>query len=161
MQLDSELAEIVGSYDFKKIEADNTTIIEATGDCYYSCMSIIELMQGADCMCIGLEIQRPEAAIADPSRLIIRDILPTYISADSFLESARFMIEAAGGVEQEKAHGGFNEKKGHLALGLGRESITGVMPLYFFQEHWQLAKKKAQQLFGLMCTLDIMGYSSE
>ena len=48
-------------------------------------------------MCIGMEVQRPEAAIADPSRLNIRDIFPTYISADSFLESAKFKIDHAGG----------------------------------------------------------------
>jgi len=48
-------------------------------------------------MCIGLDIQRPEAAIADPSRLIIKDIFPTYLSADSFLESAKFKIQEKAG----------------------------------------------------------------
>jgi hypothetical protein len=48
-----------------------------------------------------------------------------------------------------------------LALGLGRENITGVLPLYLFNEHWRIASKKIQPILGLMCTLDIMGYTSE
>jgi len=59
------------------------------------------------------------------------------------------------------AHGGFKEGEGHLAMGLGRENITGIMPLYLFPEHWNVAKRKAQPVYGFMCTLDVMGYSSE
>jgi len=36
-----------------------------------------------------------------------------------------------------------------------------VLPLYLFQEHWNVAKRKIQPILGLMCTLDIMGYTSE
>jgi hypothetical protein len=46
-----------------------------------------------------------------------------------------------------------------LALGLGRESVSGVMPLFLFKEHWEVAKCKLQPLFGFMCTLDPMGYA--
>lgn len=46
-------------------------------------------------------------------------------------------------------------------MGIGRENITGVLPLYLFKEHWFIAKRKIQPLFGFMCTLDIMGYSKE
>jgi hypothetical protein len=35
------------------------------------------------------------------------------------------------------------------------------MPLYLFAEHWHIAKRKVQPVYGLMCTLDVMGYSSE
>jgi hypothetical protein len=110
-------------------------------------------------MCIGLSISRPEAAIADPSRLIIQDIHPTYISADSFLQSAQFNINSQG----DEAHGGFqpNNKGAKLAMGVGREDISGVLPLYLFDEHWKIAIRKLQPLFGFMCTLDILGYSSE
>jgi len=68
-----------------------------------SCLNTLEAMQEGDCMCIGLEIQRPEAAIADASRLIIKDIFPTYISAESFLTSAQFKLQ-----DNSEAHGGFN-----------------------------------------------------
>lgn len=59
------------------------------------------------------------------------------------------------------AHGGFNECSSHLALGIGREDINGIMPLYLFKEHWELCRKKMQPVFGFMCTLDVMGYSAE
>jgi hypothetical protein len=48
-------------------------------------------------MCIALNVVRPEAAIADASRLIIKDIYPTYMTSESFLESAKFKITGAGG----------------------------------------------------------------
>ena len=122
-------------------------------------MDTIEALEAQDCMCIGLSVSRPEAAIADPSRLIINDIFPTYISLDSFLHSAQFKLKEEDGL----AHGGFDAKNkdGMLAMGLGREGITGVLPLYLFEEHWQIAKRKLQPVFGFMCTLDIMGYSQE
>jgi hypothetical protein len=88
--------------------------------------------------------------------LKIEDIFPTYISVDGFLESAKFKIEG-----NALATGGFNEAEGELALGLGMEHITGIMPLYLFKEHWYLCKKKIQPVLALMCTLDVMGYSSE
>jgi hypothetical protein len=33
------------------------------------------------------------------------------------------------------------------------------MPLYLFKEHWEIAKKRSPPIYGLMCTLDVMGYS--
>ena len=47
-----------------------------------------------------------------------------------------------------------------MALGLGRENITGVIPLYLFKEHWNVARMKSQPIFGFLCTLDVMGYAS-
>ena len=35
------------------------------------------------------------------------------------------------------------------------------MPLFLFEDHWTIARRKVQPVFGFMCTLDIMGYSSE
>ena len=46
-------------------------------------------------------------------------------------------------------------------MGISREDISGVMPLYLFKEHWNIAKRKIQPVFGFMTTLDIMGYAKE
>jgi hypothetical protein len=43
-------------------------------------------------MCLGLDVGRSEAAIADPSRLLIKDIIPTFMTADSFLDSSAFKL---------------------------------------------------------------------
>ena len=100
-------------------------------------MNTIEALEEQDCMCIGLSVKRPEAAIADSSRLIINDIYPTYITAESFLQSAQFKIQNSLG-DGSLAHGGFDikHKDASLALGIGRENITGVLPLFLFKEHW-------------------------
>jgi len=76
--------------DFKKIEEQNKEVIETVGECPLSCMNVIEALEAADCFSIGLQVSRPEAAIADPTRLIIKDIVPTFYSGDSFLQSAEF-----------------------------------------------------------------------
>ncbi len=47
-----------------------------------------------------------------------------------------------------------------MAQGLGRENINGVLPLFLFKEHWEIARRKAPPIYGFLCTLDIMGYAS-
>ncbi len=77
------------------------------------------------------------------------------MSLESFLESSIFNLQ-----KNQDAAGGFDYKlQGELAVGLGREKISGVLPLYLFKEHWEIARIKLQPLFGFMCTLDPMGYS--
>ena len=131
-------------------------VVDDIGNCPVSLQHTIESLEAKDCMCIGLEISRSEACINDPSRLIIRDVLPCYISLDSFLESSLFKLRT-----NADAAGGFDyEKQGELAIGAGRESISGVLPLFLFREHWEIAKRKVQPLLGFMCTLDPLGYAS-
>lgn len=47
---------------------------------------------------------------------------------------------------------------GALAKGVGNEDINAVFPLFLFKEHWDIARRRAAPLYGLMCTADIMGY---
>ena len=49
--------------------------------------------------------------------------------------------------------------EGHLAMGIGRENITGVLPLYLFPEHWEVARRRAPPIYGLLCTADVMGFA--
>ena len=161
-KIDKELAEIVAKQDAAKIQEQNKEVIEDVGDCAFSVMNAAEAMQESDCMCISLSVERPESAIADPTKLIVKDVFPTYITADSFLQSAQFNISQNG----DQAHGGFSgeaKPKGagaQLAMGVAREDVTAVMPLFLFKAHWAIAKRKLQPLFGMMCTLDVMGYQS-
>ena len=103
-------------------------------------MDTLELMEDADCMCIALEIERPSVCIADTSRLIIKHIHTSYISANSFMHSAAYNI-----AKDPLAHSGFNDidqlqhPNQRLAQGFSRENITGIMPLYLFQSHWKIA----------------------
>lgn len=45
-------------------------------------------------------------------------------------------------------------------MGVGRENVSGVIPLFLFKEHWEIARRKAPPIYGFLCTLDIMGYAS-
>ena len=94
--------------------------------------NVVESLKDGDCFGIGLEISRSEATIMDPSKLIVRKVIPTFISIDQFLESSLFKLK-----HNQDAAGGFDWKKsGELALGIGREPISGVFPLFLFEEHW-------------------------
>ena len=126
------------------------------GNCPLSMSSVVELMQAKDCMCLGISIGRSQATISDPTKLVIKDVYPVYMSMDSFLESSIFNLKM-----NQDAAGGFDLKEeGKLAIGAGREDISGLMPLYLFREHWDISKRKIQPLFGFMCTLEPLGYAS-
>jgi hypothetical protein len=179
---EKQIKDIVGKLKMEELEKKYKDIIEDIGECFMSCMTTTEAIEMGDCMCLGLNIERPEEAIADPSRLIIKDIIPNYISLDTFLESAKFKMQGLD-THEEKAKavtGGFNNQKSdkvisnndfddisdneqepQVMFGLGREAITGLLPLYLFKEHWMVAKRKLGPLFGFMCTLDVMGFSNE
>ena len=117
---------------------------------------VVEAMHEGDCFCLGLDIARSEACIADPSKLVIRKIIPTFITSEGFLDSAEYYLR-----KDEMAHSGFDKSHdGKLAEGYSRESITGVMPLYLFRDHWKIARRKCPLAFGFMCTCDIMGFTS-
>lgn len=49
-------------------------------------------MEAGDCMCLCLDLGRSGAAIADPTKLVIKDIIPTFMTSDSFLDSAIFNL---------------------------------------------------------------------
>jgi hypothetical protein len=42
---------------------------------------------------------------------------------------------------------------------VGREKISGVLPLYLFREHKEVTKLKQGPLYGFMCCLDPMGFA--
>lgn len=53
------------------------------------------------------------------------------------------------------------QKNAFIMKGLGNELITGAMPLYLFPEHWALARRRLGPMFGMMTTLDVMGFNYE
>jgi hypothetical protein len=63
-------------------------------------------MSQGDCICLCLQISRSEATINDPTKLIIKGIVPTFMSLDSFLDSSIFNLK-----KNQDASGGFDYKK--------------------------------------------------
>lgn len=94
----------------------------------------------------------------DPSRLVVKAIAPTRISAESFMDALRFSLSQKG---PEEVHGGFGARGSASAgaggpcvvPGEGREAITGALPLWLCDEHWAAARLLARPLLGWMATL--------
>ncbi len=156
-KLTKQVKDVVKEFNMEDIIKKHKEIAEVIGNCPLSCNDINEALASGDAMCLSLKVKRSEACIADPSRLIIEDIIPTFMSADSFLDSSSFSLR-----KNEMAHGGFgkNAEGASLAQGVGREAINAVMPLWLSKEHWEIARRKAPPIYGFICTLDIMGYAS-
>lgn len=114
---------------------------------------VFETLEVGSAFCISLEVERNEGCIADPTLLKIVKIVPTFMSSEAFLDSATFNLK------QDPAAQGFGQRnQAGLAMGVARETVTGVLPLYLFPEHWSIARRRSPPLLGLMCTLDIMGF---
>lgn len=159
-KLEQQVKGQVAKMNFPELRTKHKDLIDRVGACPMSCFDIIEAMEAGDCMCLCLDVGRSPAAIADPTKLVIKDIVPMFMASDSFLDSAIFNI-GKNKTEPEAIHGGFKVgNQGKIAIGLGRENITGVLPLYLFPEHWEFARRKAAPVYGFLCTLDIMGYAS-
>lgn len=155
--LNSQIQKRVKEFDFNVLGEKYSDIINLIGDCPLTCLNALEAMQEGDCLGICLDVARSEAAIADPNQLVVKDVVPTFMSCSAYLDSAAYNLERAS-----DAHGTFDKStQGSLATGIGRENVTGILPLYLFKEHWEIAKRTVPSIFGFMCTLDIMGYSED
>ena len=133
--------------NFEKIGEERKQIIDQVGECPLTCMDALEALRYKDCLGICLKISRGEGAIMDPTLVKIHDIIPTFMSVNAYLDSAGYQLERDG-------------DHNTLAMGVAREDVNGILPLYLFREHWSIARNIAPSVFGLMSTLDIMGYQA-
>ena len=155
--LNTQIHEKIKNFDFGKITEENNEIIEFVGDCPLTCLTAVEALEEGDCMGICLDVARSAATIADPNQLIVKDVIPTFMCCSAYLDSAAYNLERSS-----DAGGTFNTKsQGNLATGIGREKINGILPLFLFNEHWEVSKRTIPSIFGFMCTLDIMGYADD
>ena len=151
-KLEIQMHEMLGEFDFNKIAQENKEVIDLVGDCPLTWLSALEAIQEGDCLGIWLDVARSEAAIMDPNQLIVKDVIPTFMSWNAYLDSAAYNLE-----RQSTAHGTFDKNtQGSLATGIGREDVTGVLPLYLFDEHWEIAKKELLHGSLGLCELSIL-----
>jgi uncharacterized protein YegL len=154
-ELKEKLKKYVDGLDMEMIMEKNKDISEQVGDCFLTTKNVFECIKDQDCLCLCLDVARSEAAIADPTKLVIRKIIPNFLSADSYIEAASFAL----GFDSE-AHGGFDKNnEANILVGAGREKINGALPLFLFKEHFKISRDKVPQILGLMCTCDPMGYT--
>lgn len=154
-KMEKRVENIVSKVDFAKLREENETPNLDT--CFCSCMNWIEALEDGDCLGIALDIARNEIAIMDPSKLLVRAIRPSFITASSFIDSVEYAVNHKGDIG---AHGGFDkQRKGELVVGQARERITGMMPLYFNYKHWLVAKERSKPVYGWMTTTSPLGYA--
>lgn len=157
--LDEQIDSVVQTVNFS---SDLFSDVGEYGQCMFSNMDYKEALQNGDCMCLGIEIQRPEAAIADPSRIIVKRISTTLITAESLLNAVLYGLRPEATVNATDIHGGFElGESGTVITGQSREIINGGLPLFINEDHWKVARLRQRPLYGWMATLDVLGFSSE
>ena len=104
--------------NFDKMKTEEITkICDDIGVCPLSQCDPLEALENKDVMCVCLNISRSQATIADPTKLVINDVFPVFMSLDSFLESSIYNLKM-----NQDASGGFDYKhQGKLAVGSGNE----------------------------------------
>ena len=125
------MREKLKTINFEEIKTTHKELSDQIGNCYLSTLSVFEAMEQEDCMCLALDVTRSEAAIADPTKLVIKQIIPNFLTAQSFIDAAQFAIG-----NNPEATGGFDKGADRtMIVGANRENITGCFPLYLFKEH--------------------------
>lgn len=150
-----KVKKITQDVDEKALTEKYSGLIEQIGSCALTCYNFVEAMKDEDCLCITFDVARPQIAIADVTRITIKNIFPTIISARSFMDSAKFAINL-----NQEASGGFNEaKQGSIVKGISSENITAALPIYICEDHWKIASLLMKPILGWDITLDPVGYS--
>lgn len=92
-KVNNEVKKLAKKVDKEDLMKKYKDIVERIGPCPMSQNNVVEGMAEGDCMCVCLQIGRSEATIMDPSKLVIKSIVPTFMSLDSFMESSIFNLK--------------------------------------------------------------------
>ncbi|KAF9924083.1 hypothetical protein FBU30_005896 [Linnemannia zychae] len=155
--LDRTIEGVVKSLDLDKLESEETEEKLRELSCAFSTNSYVDALRDGDCLCMTLDVSRSQGAIADPSQLVIKSILPTYLTSSMFTTALGHSLSLN---HPENVHGGFNRhSKAKVAPGLAHENITAIMPLYINEDHWKVARLRMKPILGYVVTLDATGYT--
>lgn len=149
------VSETVEKIDIEDMRKKYEELAAKVGDCILSSNNFIDAIADEDCLCLTFDIGRSQAAVIDPTQIIIKNVYPSFLTAGSFFFSTEFALK-----KNKLAHGGFEKHADGLILkGAAQENITGVMPLYFCEENWKVAKQLLKLTIAWDVTLDPLGYS--
>nr|CAG8583457.1 5211_t:CDS:10 [Entrophospora candida] len=157
--IEKKIEDAVRKLDFKKLEDGETEENLKTLTCALTTDNYIESLKCGECMCLALDVTRPQSAIADPSKIRIKKINQSFLSSEAFLTSVEYALGES--IDSESVHGGFqsNILGANVVKGLANENITGILPLYINEYHWSVAKEKIKPIMGYITTLDVFGYA--
>ena len=151
----ASITEIVSKMDFNALKEKYGTLAAKVGECILSANNFIDALADEDCLCLTFDIGRSQAAIMDPTQIIIKNVYPSLLTAGSFFYSTEYALK-----KNKLAHGGYEKHaEGMIVKGAASEPITGVMPLYFCDENWQVAKQLMKLTLGWDVTLEPAGYA--
>ncbi len=94
--MEEEIKNAKDKMNLTELRLKHKDLLEKIGNCPLSTLDVIEAIESNDCMGVCLEIQRNAASIVDPSKLKILNIIPTFMTIDSFLDSAIFTLDKDG-----------------------------------------------------------------
>lgn len=101
---DKRISDFVDKLNMSKLQEEHKDLATDLGNCFLTTYDVFDAIQNKDSFCIALDVTRSQAAIADPTKLVIKEIFPNYLSADSFIEAALFAVgndpEATGGFDK-------------------------------------------------------------
>lgn len=150
-----KIKDYVSKLNLTKIKEEHKELANDLGNCFLTTYDVFDAIENQDCFTLALDVTRSQAAIADPTKLVIKEIYPNFLSADSFVEAALFAVG-----NDPEASGGFDKNADRaLITGANRENVTGCFPLYLFHEHFVIAREKMKKIFGFLCTLDPLGFT--
>lgn len=154
-KIKASVAETAKKIDIEALKEKYSDLASKVGDCILSSNNFIDAIADEDCLCLTFDIGRSQAAVVDPSQIIIKNVYPSFLTAGSFFYSTEYALK-----KNKLAHGGFEKHaEGLILKGAASENITGVMPLYFCEENWSIAKQLMKLTIAWDVTLDPLGYS--
>eukprot|EP01100_Stratorugosa_tubuloviscum_P002141 TRINITY_DN148_c0_g1_i2.p1 TRINITY_DN148_c0_g1~~TRINITY_DN148_c0_g1_i2.p1 ORF type:complete len:840 (-),score=393.93 TRINITY_DN148_c0_g1_i2:164-2683(-) len=136
-------------------------IIDKVPCCVLTLMNFKELIERGDCACIGLVVDRCEAAIVEPSLLHVKSITTTILSAEAFFDAYSFAMQKNVN-NPENVHGAFdrNSLNCKVTVGSANEPINAILPLFLHPLHWEIAFRRMPSIMGWVVTLDPLGYAT-
>lgn len=69
---DKKIDDYVKKLNMSKIQEEHKDLQNELGNCFLTTYDVFDAISQKDCFCIGLDVTRSQAAIADPTRLVIK-----------------------------------------------------------------------------------------
>ena len=132
------------------------SLIDDIGCCFLTCNNFLEAMLESDCLCITFNVTCNQYCLVDSNNMIINKIFPSFVSANSFLQSVKYALNI-----KPNSIGGFGHdenNKGTIFKGDAGE-INACLPVFICPEHWEIASLLMKPILGWVLTLDPAGYT--
>ena len=139
------------------LEKKYESLIQEFGNCALTVNNFVEALMEKDCFCLTFNVTCNEFCTVNSNEIVINEIFPTYVTANSFLESVKFKLKIGGG--GPAAIGGFDENPSEKIIkGAAAENINACLPIFICDEHWMVARHLIKPIIGWVLTMDPAGY---